>query len=66
MEKKKYKFQTDETKCIDNCICCYCGHSFDGRNAMNGDMDTIEITCPKCGKEMNVFISVSYVCSIPE
>lgn len=60
---KKPEFPTDETICVDNCICVYCGYLFNGRNAMNADMDETYVTCPKCGKEMKVFISVSYVCT---
>ena len=60
MPKKKYP--TKETKCIDDCICVYCGHKFDGTEATNGDIDCIEIECPKCGREMYVMISVKYTC----
>lgn len=53
----------EETVQIDNCQCVYCGHKFGGRSACNADMDCTTVTCPKCEKEMNVFISVEYTCS---
>jgi NAD-dependent SIR2 family protein deacetylase len=51
-----------ETKHIDKCECVYCGHIFNGRNACNADMDETLITCPKCGKNMNVYISCEFLC----
>ena len=59
---KKKKYPTEETKCIDNCICPYCGHEFDGQRAINNDLDTRLIDCPKCEKEMEVWTSVEYMC----
>lgn len=51
-----------ETTCIDDCECVHCGHKFDGRNACNGDMDATQVKCTKCGKEMNVLLSIEYMC----
>jgi len=59
---KKKKYSTEETKCIDNCICPYCGHEFNGQRAINNDLDTRLIDCPKCEKEMEVWTSVEYMC----
>lgn len=53
----------DETRCIDDCECIYCEHKFNGRNACNGDMDCQSVTCPKCGKEMYVSLSIEYLCT---
>lgn len=64
MSRKKYP--TDETKCIDYCICPYCGHKFNGQRAMNSDMDRGSITCPQCEKDMNVNISIEYMCTAIE
>ena len=53
----------EETVQVDKCQCVYCGHKFGGRRACNDDMDCRTVECPKCEKEMNVFISVEYTCS---
>lgn len=53
---------SDQTQTIDDCQCVYCGHKFDGRDACNANMDCDMVTCPKCGKEMNVFVSIEYTC----
>jgi len=52
----------DSTTKIDDCECIYCYHVFDGREACNGNMDTSVVECPKCGKEMDVSLSVEYLC----
>ena len=62
MTLTRTKYPTKETKCIDDCICVYCGHKFDGHNATNGDLDTVSVECPKCGREMFVIMSVEYIC----
>ncbi len=59
----KQKFPTDQTRCIDDCICVYCGHKFDGRDACNANMDSTQVICPKCDKEMDVDISIEYMCT---
>ena len=51
-----------ETKNIDNCVCVYCGHKFDGQTAIDNNLDEIIIDCPKCGKQMYVLMSVEYTC----
>jgi len=53
----------DETKCIDDCECIYCGHFFDGEEATNNDMDCNVVTCPKCGKDMSISVSIEYMCT---
>ena len=58
----KKKLFSEETVMVDDCQCVYCGHIFDGRNACNADMDCKCVTCPKCKKEMEVYISVEYTC----
>jgi ParB family chromosome partitioning protein len=55
MDKQK------QTKCIDDIICPYCKHKFDGSDACNGDMDALTAICPECDKEMEVSISVEYM-----
>lgn len=52
----------NETKTIDDIECVYCGHKFDGSAACNYDMDCRTVDCPKCGKEMEVSISVEFLC----
>lgn len=52
-----------ETRRIDNCECPYCKHVFDGRDACNANMDCMTVVCPKCGKEMGVWLSVEYTCT---
>jgi len=51
-----------ETANIDDCVCVYCGHKFDGQIAINNDLDTSIVECPKCNKEMKVLLSVEYTC----
>jgi len=51
-----------QTKNIDICECVYCGHKWDGKEACNGDMDESVITCTECGKQMNVYLSIEYLC----
>lgn len=62
----KNKYSTKQTKCIDDCICPYCGHKFDGSNACNGDMDCVVIQCPQCEREMEVSLSIEYMCTAIE
>jgi len=50
MTKKKYSIK--ETINYDVCECVYCGHIFNGREAMNGDMDKSSVECPNCEKEI--------------
>lgn len=57
---------SNQTKCIDDRICPYCGHRFDGEKAMNYKMFEPIITCPKCEKEIDVSISVEYLCTTIE
>ncbi|MFA6831873.1 MAG: hypothetical protein WCR36_06350 [Bacteroidaceae bacterium] len=59
---KEFKGGTNlkQTVCVDDVICPYCGFKFDGRNATNADMDCQSVTCSKCGKEMDIMISVEY------
>ena len=64
MSKKKYP--TDQTKCVDWCICPYCGYVFDGYEEMNGDMDRSTVDCPKCNKTMHVSVSIEYMCTVME
>lgn len=52
----------EETNNIDDCECVYCGHKFDGQTAINKDLDTERVLCPKCNKEMRVLLSVAYTC----
>jgi len=52
-----------QTKCIDYCICPYCGYKFDGNNALNANMDSTSTTCPDCSKDMSVSVSVEYMCT---
>lgn len=59
----KIKYPTDQTKCIDWCICPYCGHKFDGFHVMNYDLYKTEIYCPICDKEMKISASVEYTCT---
>jgi len=61
------KYPVNQTRCIDDCICPHCGHKFDGQRAINGDMDCmIHVFCPECNKEMEVSISVEYMCTVVE
>jgi len=59
---KLTNYPIDQTYSIDNCVCPYCGHEFDGKRAINNDLDTRIIKCPKCEKEMEVYPSVEYWC----
>ena len=57
----------NQTTCIDDIICPYCGHKFDGEKAINGDMDClINPECPKCKRKMEVSISVEYMATAIE
>lgn len=53
---------TESTKRIDDCECIYCHHIFNGRNACNGNMNAETVICPCCGKEMEVRLSIEYLC----
>jgi hypothetical protein len=66
MRKKKVVYPTDQTICIDDCECPYCGHKFNGSNACNANMDCQSVECPKCKREMDVSISVEYMCTVIE
>ena len=59
----KRKFPVEETTCIDDCECIKCGHKFDGKKATNINLDCNSVTCPKCGTEMQVYMSVEYTCT---
>jgi len=59
------KFPVEETNNVDKCECVYCGYMFNGRDAVDADLDTNFIICPKCKKRMKVFMSVEYLC-LPE
>jgi len=59
---KLTKYPIDQTYSIDSCVCPYCGHEFNGKRAINNDLDTRLINCPKCEKEMEVYPSVEYWC----
>lgn len=50
------------TKNIDNCECIYCHHKFDGHTAINNNLDTLIVECPKCNRQMGVLLSVEYSC----
>lgn len=62
----KAEFPIDQTMCIDDCICPYCGHKFDGGHAVNYDMCVSSVICPQCKEYMNVSISVEYMCTAVE
>ncbi|KAA3401374.1 hypothetical protein F1904_12810 [Akkermansia muciniphila] len=49
-----------ETICVDNIMCPYCGHCFDGGNATNYDASAVSAECPSCGKELSIMQSVTY------
>jgi hypothetical protein len=61
--RPKKTFPTDQTICIDDCECVYCGHKFNGRNATNNDMDCGVVKCPLCERGMYVSLSVEYMCT---
>lgn len=52
----------DETKTIDYIECVYCGNIFDGAQACNYDLECRIVECPKCRKEMEVYISAEFLC----
>lgn len=52
--------QIDNNSTVDNIRCPYCYKEFDGREACNGDMDTTMVTCPKCGKDVSISMSIQY------
>ena len=60
----------EETKCVDSGICPYCGERFDAAEAVNystlGTQTVGPVNCPHCGKPMNIFCSVEYICSAVE
>jgi sarcosine oxidase delta subunit len=61
----KSKYPTDQTQCIDDIICPYCGYKFEGERAVNGDMDCmLNIFCPECNGEMEISISVEYMATV--
>lgn len=61
---KKLKYPTDQTKCIDYCICPYCGFQFDGDEALNYEIisGSKEIKCINCNGLMRVYLSIEYLC----
>lgn len=58
----KNKLFSEETVTVDNCQCVYCGHVFSGRDACNNNMDVLIVTCPECEKDMDVYLSIKYIC----
>ena len=50
-----------QTITVDDIECPYCGHTFDGSDAVNGDMDCTGVECPSCNKHMEIMISVEYM-----
>ena len=50
----------DETICVDNIVCPYCGHCFDGGSATNYDTSAVSVECPSCKKEISKMQSVTY------
>ena len=52
----------NNTKNVDDCECIYCHHKFDGSRAINNDLDSVSVECPKCNKEMGILLSVEYEC----
>lgn len=59
-------YPIDQTKCIDYCICPYCGHKFDGETACNGNMDCKSVICPECEKDIHIDLSIEYMCTVIE
>lgn len=47
---------------VDDCECVYCGFKFDGKEAINNDLDECIVYCPSCDAEMSVLMSVEYTC----
>jgi len=46
----------------DKCKCVYCDHIFNELKIINYDIHESFITCPKCNKEMNIYISCEILC----
>lgn len=61
--RPKQKFPTDQTICIDDCQCVYCGNKFNGRDATNNNMDCNSVKCPECDRNMYVSLSIEYMCT---
>ncbi len=57
-EPMEYK----ETKCIDKCICCYCGNVFDGLEASNWNIRMRAVNCSFCGRRMKVTVNIEFKC----
>ena len=55
-----------DTKCVDKCICVYCGHVFDGLKASNWNIQMRTVNCPVCRREMKVQVSIKFTCSAME
>jgi len=49
------------TNGIDSIECPYCGHTFNGREACNGDMDCSCVTCPACEEDMFISMCIEYL-----
>lgn len=62
--------KAEETKCVDSGICPHCKERFDAAEAVNystlGTQTVGPVKCPHCGKPMNIFCSVEYICSAVE
>ena len=52
--------QINNNSTVDNIQCPYCYREFDGREACNADMDTVMVTCPKCGEGISISMSIQY------
>ena len=65
-EPEKYP----ETRCVDEGICPYCKERFNAAQAVNystqGTQGIGPVDCPHCGRPINIFCSVEYLCSVPE
>lgn len=60
----------EETRCVDQGICPYCGGEFDAAEAVNystlGTQTVGPVNCPHCGELIKIFCSVEYFCSPAE
>jgi len=59
---RKEGYPVEETSNADVIECVFCGHTFNGHSACNADMDCSNVTCPECGKNMEVTMSIVYTC----
>lgn len=53
-----------ETVEVDYIKCVYCGHGFDGRDALNYQVDSKIVKCPKCSRKNDVSVNIEFV-SVP-